>query len=370
MARPIIHNTKLPSPAVLSTYGLDLASERRHMPILSVSLVAWGYTTGLRRFLPFSYRAVGAIVADGRTRFLLNEAYVAKQTGQLLLRIGPKKFRHDILDPARQSAVHAIRQVKRLAANSRQRPMETLARLVDTYGEFLAAIGVFNCLNRLAAAQARLPFSAAAVRQIANDRDRIGTFYPQIEKLLLQCLRSAGRHTSSKSDLLRLMTAVEIRAWAAQPSLKQAEVKRLQQRQSVAVYFWLEKKKAEYVVVDHPDIKAIERQLVIRQKPNDSIQGQSAFPGHVRGTVFVMRGKRRPTGSSILVTSMTHPNDLPIVRSCLAIVTNEGGILSHAAVVARELKIPCVIGTKIATHVLKHGDRVEVDATHGTIRKL
>lgn len=53
-----------------------------------------------------------------------------------------------------------------------------------------------------------------------------------------------------------------------------------------------------------------------------------------------------------------------------AIVTDEGGILFHAAVVSRELSIPCIIGTKIATQVLKDGDLVEVDAEKGIVKKL
>ena len=52
---------------------------------------------------------------------------------------------------------------------------------------------------------------------------------------------------------------------------------------------------------------------------------------------------------------------------CGAIVTNEGGLTCHAAIIARELKKPCVIGTKIATKVLKDGDLVEVDANKGIV---
>ena len=74
--------------------------------------------------------------------------------------------------------------------------------------------------------------------------------------------------------------------------------------------------------------------------------------------------------NSILVTSMTHPYDIALVKKCVAIVTDEGGILSHAAIVARELKKPCIIGTKIATQVLQDGDRVEVNAIKGIVRKL
>jgi pyruvate,water dikinase len=53
-----------------------------------------------------------------------------------------------------------------------------------------------------------------------------------------------------------------------------------------------------------------------------------------------------------------------------AIVTEQGGVTSHAAIVSRELGIPCLIGTKIATKVFKDGDMVEVDATKGIVRKI
>ena len=69
----------------------------------------------------------------------------------------------------------------------------------------------------------------------------------------------------------------------------------------------------------------------------------------------------------ILVSSATSPNLMPAIRKASAIVTDEGGLTCHAAIVSRELKIPCVIGTKIATKVLKDGDVVEVDALKGTV---
>ena len=72
----------------------------------------------------------------------------------------------------------------------------------------------------------------------------------------------------------------------------------------------------------------------------------------------------------ILVSSATSPNLMPAIRKASAIVTDEGGLTCHAAIVSRELKIPCVIGTKIATKVLKDGDLVEVDAEKGIVRKL
>jgi phosphohistidine swiveling domain-containing protein len=72
----------------------------------------------------------------------------------------------------------------------------------------------------------------------------------------------------------------------------------------------------------------------------------------------------------VLITSMTTPDFVVAMKKAGAIVTDEGGLSCHAAIVSRELGIPCVIGTKIATKVFKDGDLVEVDANNGTVRKI
>lgn len=72
----------------------------------------------------------------------------------------------------------------------------------------------------------------------------------------------------------------------------------------------------------------------------------------------------------ILVTGMTRPEFMPLIKKSVAIVTDVGGVLCHAAIISRELKKPCIIGTKIATKVFKDGDRVEVDANKGIVRKI
>jgi pyruvate,water dikinase len=72
----------------------------------------------------------------------------------------------------------------------------------------------------------------------------------------------------------------------------------------------------------------------------------------------------------VLVTTMTHPEFLSVMKQASAIVTDEGGITCHAAIVARELGKPCIIGTKIGTKVFKDGDMVEVDAERGVVKKI
>ena len=72
----------------------------------------------------------------------------------------------------------------------------------------------------------------------------------------------------------------------------------------------------------------------------------------------------------ILVSIATDPDIVSAMKKAAAIVTEQGGVTSHAAIVSRELNIPCVIGTKIATKVLKDGDLIEVDASKGIIKIL
>lgn len=101
------------------------------------------------------------------------------------------------------------------------------------------------------------------------------------------------------------------------------------------------------------------------------LYGQGASEGVVRGTVRIVRTVQdmvRVCAGDIVVSPMTTPELLPAMKLSSAIVTDEGGLTCHAAVVARELGKPCIIGTKIAMKVLKDGDLVEVDATSGVVR--
>ena len=72
----------------------------------------------------------------------------------------------------------------------------------------------------------------------------------------------------------------------------------------------------------------------------------------------------------ILVTPMTTPNFLPAMNKASAFITDEGGVMCHAAILLRELRKPCIVGTKIATKILKAGDWVEVDANNGVVKIL
>ncbi len=120
------------------------------------------------------------------------------------------------------------------------------------------------------------------------------------------------------------------------------------------------------------EFNKLESTIVIEEK--SEIKGMVACKGNVTGKVKIVlnaldkEDADKFEDGNILVTSMTRPEFLQLMKKAAAIVTNEGGISCHAAIIARELKIPCIIGTKIATKVLKDGDIVEVDADKGIVK--
>ena len=115
------------------------------------------------------------------------------------------------------------------------------------------------------------------------------------------------------------------------------------------------------------DIRADQQALV------NKLKGTPASAGKVRGTVCCLKSAKENSKikkGQILVVSNTTPDFMPALKKAAAIVTNEGGLTCHAAIVSRELKIPSIVGTKIATQVFKDGDLVEVDANLGIIKKI
>jgi pyruvate,water dikinase len=103
----------------------------------------------------------------------------------------------------------------------------------------------------------------------------------------------------------------------------------------------------------------------------DLIKGLPASLGKAVGRAKVVRSVKdigKVEEGDILIAVMTRPDYVIGMKKAAAIVTDEGGLTCHAAIVARELRVPCVIATKIASRVIKDGDKVEVDANVGEVR--
>jgi phosphohistidine swiveling domain-containing protein len=104
-----------------------------------------------------------------------------------------------------------------------------------------------------------------------------------------------------------------------------------------------------------------------------SIRGQVGAKGCITGEAYVLGPETSVEdfpGGAVLVCAMTTPELVPFMQKASAIVTDQGGILSHAAIVARELQTPCIVGTKVATEVIHTGDIVQTDDSTGAVTIL
>jgi pyruvate,water dikinase len=129
----------------------------------------------------------------------------------------------------------------------------------------------------------------------------------------------------------------------------------------------------EWAFDAHGDVWMLQSRPVTTAGAHDGeqlVRGLGAAPGQASGRVrrvatLAEAGDLGP--GDVLVTHMTAPDWVPLMRRAAAIVTDSGGMTCHAAIVSRELGIPCVVGTGTATATLRDGELVTVDATHGAV---
>lgn len=130
----------------------------------------------------------------------------------------------------------------------------------------------------------------------------------------------------------------------------------------------------EFELVDGDDFTELDLSPF---KPNiieeqDSVEGQIAFPGNVTGTAKIIMGRTdfdQFADGDILITNQTTPEFVPLMKKAAAVVTDQGGITCHAAIISRELSLPCIIGTQTATSVFKNGDEITLNGTTGKVSK-
>ena len=143
----------------------------------------------------------------------------------------------------------------------------------------------------------------------------------------------------------------------------------------------IEKRKKGYIYYngnlytsDNYDAFFKEHNIYLEEVNINDLKGQITYPinDNIKGKVskvFNDTDLRKFKEGDILVTPMTTPKYMDIIKKAKAIITDEGGVLSHAAIISRELKVPCVVGCKKATKVLKNGDLIEINK-RGEIKLL
>lgn len=179
---------------------------------------------------------------------------------------------------------------------------------------------------------------------------------------MFRFLEEASRRTDVSMKVLENLAWYEFEDFMNDPSAWQQKLK----------------DRKAFTLVCHKDGKAEYGEGILVEEKNTVdhnarvIKGSVASKGIAKGQVRVVLNTQQHAEfekGDILVAQMTRPEYLPLMKKAGAIVTDEGGLTSHAAIVSRELGIPCIIGAKVATQVLQNGEMVEVDANKGIITR-
>lgn len=201
------------------------------------------------------------------------------------------------------------------------------------------------------------------VSVIRNFRVTINTFNDDLDNVIIKSLQEIFPHLANYVHVLSIQ---EIGSGIT-PSLSV-----LKTRNNGFIY-------TDEKLFNINQLENIEKKYNIKLEQNKIIpkttvvKGNIASKGYAKGYVRQVLGYKHMKNfqqGEILVSSMTMPDFIPAMKKAAAIVTDEGGITCHAAIIARELKKPCIVGTSIATSVFKNGDLVEVDAIKGIVRKI
>lgn len=159
--------------------------------------------------------------------------------------------------------------------------------------------------------------------------------------------------------------------WEIEGLLKdKSNIKNIEARQKSYSFILAGK---EFYDLDEETANQLKEKIEYKLNKNKDLKGQTACTGKEKGIVRVLRSPKdnyKVNKGDILVTSMTTPDYVPAMERAAAFVTDEGGLTCHAAIVSREMKKPCIVGTKNATKILKDGDLVEVDANKGIVKRI
>ena len=182
-----------------------------------------------------------------------------------------------------------------------------------------------------------------------------------------QILKQLEAINDIKIDLLHFLNFLDIDGWKLSAELKSE----LERRQAGILYLY-EKEKRRWCCFYGQEAKNL-RAMLEQSIQENGLNGTCASKGAVEGVARIIEtradfSKVKP--GDIIVATMTRPDYLPIMKIAGGIITDEGGLTCHAAIVSREFNIPCIVGLQTATTTIKDGAKIRIDADQGTVEKL
>jgi len=326
-------------------------------PLLEVSIAPHIYFTGLQSHFDKSLSHFLVLYRKGIASARLPYDEV-KQLGEYLAdRTRDAAFTENWAKGFKEAADKLTSEI-RVTPNEFLKKLRSLDKLYQNYGAYNAATKiVFDYLPR----------DAQEVRaQLEDARKYSETFYKDNAEMFSRIADLLVQQIGYPKHLILMMTREELYVYQSTGKLP-SEDKLRQRYEYSGVHF-----DAQGVhILSKKEVEELEA-FWSAAAAKKGLRGTVAYPGKVRGLCRIVFDYRKANinEGEILVTGMTDPNFVPLMKKVSAIVTDGGGLLSHAAIVARELKKPCIVGTKVATQILKDGDEVEVDANNGVVKVL
>ncbi len=349
-----------------------LYKAQREFPAHIVFVLKDAYTIGMEKVLGWGDKEFLYVLKDN-----IFISYRSKENDQEMYAFFKEKMKNKkFLQDLKEKTEHVREQYEKTTTEireqcKRQCTGKELKRLYEkAYAAEYALLSIMNFTLYFEQAGPVPEEAKATFQEIAKIRNKMAeTLYAFYHQEYGGLFTKIGKTLNITPALVSFMFPEEIKE-----SLKKekatADEKTLKERKKIMVLI-VENKKPRYIV--GKEAERIYEELQSETKKQSEIKGQTAYPGKVQGIVCKVETHaelKKIKQGVILVTPMTSVTYVPYLEKVAAIVTDEGGIICHAASIAREMKIPAVIGTKIATKILKDGDLVEVDAEKGTVRKI
>ncbi len=358
--------------SVLNTikkFDLEVAT-KRPLPLFTLSCIGKTYVDVLKKkYFKCNYEAVAGWGDKNGFVSLLNEEAVVDTMANKLKK--EKDIKKKFVVPLQTNFVKFKKEFNVLLSNlGRKNALLSLKLLSKYYIDYLVILGSLNCLWRYIGDNAVTKCNKKDIEYFAKARGNVAEIYPQMEGALSLLCNKIGEQQKFDGDLLRYFTRAELDNFLDKKELLNLEKQQKLKKRKVGYFYIYTKNTEEVVTEDNVLIKKIKQFALKNSQPKSGLKGTVVYLGKVEAKVFNFdqNFKKAPAGKFILVTHMTHPKDLTLIKKSLGIITDEGGVLCHAAIMARELKKPCIIGTKVATQLLKTGMSVELDCYKGTIK--
>jgi phosphohistidine swiveling domain-containing protein len=192
--------------------------------------------------------------------------------------------------------------------------------------------------------------------------------YSQSEHFFRSIMKLISKKENVSAKNLTCLTQEEFEEYLTHGTLP--NVKTLSARYELSLLFFYKGKRN---ILLGNSVTKVENLITKSKSKDKELRGITAYPGKAIGRARIILDPHLVTDfkkGDILITGMTRPEFLPLIKKSAAIITDVGGVLSHAAISARELKKPCIVGTGTATRNIKNNSKLVVDADNGNIRIL